>query len=150
MALPRRQAGTLTVLLATVFALVVRSIGGVAAGVLIAAAGYWTAGAVALLIMHGTPLGSPGGPPSTADVSAHLAFATAASFLGGLVAVRIAGHRPHLHALILGGLLATSVFLGFSKPASNWPAWFPYGMAVACGCGAFFASRFSIRHTSSV
>lgn len=115
-----------------------------------AAVGYWIAAVVALLIMHGIPLGSSGGPPSTADVSAHLAFATAASFVGGLVAVRIAGYRPHLHALVLGGLLATSVFLGFSKPASNWPAWFPYGMAVACGCGAFLASRFAIRRSSSL
>lgn len=130
------------------FTLVLRSIGGVVTGGLIAAAGYWIAGVVALLIMHGIPLGSSGGPPSTADVSAHLAFATAASFLGGLVAVRIAGHRPHLHALILGGLLAISVFQGFSKPASAWPVWFPYGMAVACGCGAFLASRFAIRRTS--
>ena len=130
--------------------LVFKSIGGVVAGGMIVAAGYWIAAVVALLIMHGIPLGSSGGPPSTADVSAHLAFATAASFVGGLVAVRIAGYRPLLHALVLGGLLGTSVFLGFSKPASNWPAWFPYGMAVACGCGAFLASRFAIRRSSSL
>jgi hypothetical protein len=85
-----------------------------------------------------------------ADVSAHLAFATFASFAGGLAAVRIAGYRPYLHALVLGGLLGTSVFLGFSKPTSNWPAWFPFGMAVACGCGAVLASRFEIRRSSSV
>ena len=132
------------------YTLVLKSIGGVVAGGMIAAAGYWIAAVVALLIMHGIPLGSSGGPPSTADVSAHLAFATAASFVGGLVAVRIAGYRPHLHALVLGGLLGTSVFLGFSKPASNWPAWFPYGMAVACVCGAFLASRFAIRRSSSL
>ena len=129
--------------------LVLKSIGGLVAGGLTAAAGYWIAAVVALLLMHGLPLGSPGGPPTTADVSAHLAFATAASFGGGLVAVRIAGYRPQLHALVIGGLLATFMFLGFSKPASNWPAWFPYGMAVACGCGAVLASRFAIRRSSS-
>lgn len=129
--------------------LVLKSIGGVVAGGLVAAAGYWVAAVVALLVMHGLPLGSPGGPPTTADVSAHLAFATAASFGGGLVAARIAGYRPHLHALVIGGLLATFMFLGFSKPASNWPAWFPYGMAVACAGGAALASRFAIRRSSS-
>lgn len=129
--------------------LVLKSIVGVVAGGLVAAAGYWMEAVVALLVMHGLPLGSPGGPPTTADVSAHLAFAIAASFGGGLVAVRIAGYRPHLHALVIGGLLATVMFLGFSKPTSNWPAWFPYGMAVACVVGAVLASRFAIRRSSS-
>ena len=129
--------------------LVLKSIGGVVAGGLVAVAGYWIAAVVALLSMRGLPLGSPGGPPTTADVSAHLAFATAASFGGGLVAVRIAGYRPHLHALVTGGLLAIFMFLGFSKPASNWPAWFPYGMAVACAGGAVLASYFALRRSSS-
>jgi len=129
--------------------LVLKSVGGVVAGALVAAAGYWIAAIVALLLMHGLPLGSRGGPPTTADVSAHLAFATAASFSGGVVAVRIAGYGPHLHALAIGVLLATFMFLGFSKPASNWPAWFPYGMAVACGGGAVLASRFAIRRSLS-
>lgn len=128
--------------------LVLKSIRGVVGGGLVAAAGYWGAAAVALLVMHGLPLGGPGGPPTTADVSAHLAFATAASFGGGMVAVRIAGYRPHFHALAVGGLFATFMFLGFSKPASNWPVWFPYGMAVACVSGAAFASRFAIRRSS--
>lgn len=129
--------------------LVLKSIGGVVAGGLVAAAGYWIAAIVALLVMHGLPLGSLGGNPTMADVSAHLAFATAASFGGGVVAVRIAGYRPHLHALAIGGLLATFMFLGLSKPTSSWPAWFPYGMAVACAGGAFLASHFAIRRSSS-
>jgi hypothetical protein len=120
-----------------------KSISGVVAGGMVAAVAYWIAVVVAFLIMHGIPLGSPGGPPTTADVSTHLAFAAAASFCGALVAVRIAGHQPCLHALVLGGLLGLSVFLGFSKPASHWPAWFPYGMALACGCGAVLAGRFA-------
>ena len=129
---------------------ILKSIGGVAAGGLIAAVGYWIAAVVALLVMHGIPLGSSGGPPTMADVWVHLALATAASFAGCLVAGWIADYRPHIHALVLGGLLGTLVLLGFSKPASNWPIWFPYGMAVACGCGAVLASRFAIRSPSSV
>ena len=136
--------------MALALTLAAKSISGVVAGGMIAASGYWIAAVIALLAMHGIPLGSSGGPPSTADVSAHLVLASGASFVGGLVAIRIAGYRPRLHALVLGGLLGTAVFLGFSKPASNWPAWFPYGMAVACGCGAFLASRLAIRRTSSL
>lgn len=128
---------------------VLRSIGAIVAGGLVAAIGYWAAAVVALLVMHGLPLGSPGGAPTTADVSAHLAFAAAASLGGGLVAMRIAGCRPRLHALAMGGLLAMSMFLGFSKPASNWPVWFPYGMAVAFATGAALASRLAIRRSSS-
>lgn len=133
----------------TVGTLVLKSIGGLIAGGLVAAAGYWVAAVVAFIVMHGLPLGSPGGPPTTADISVHLAFATAASFGGGLVAAWIAGYRPQLHALVIGGLLAMSMFLGFSKPATHWPAWFPYGMAVACATGAVLASRFAIRRSSS-
>lgn len=82
--------------------LVLKSIGGVVAGALVAAAGYWIVAVVAFLLMHGLPLGSARGPPTTADVSVHLVFATAVSLSGRIVAVRIAGHRPHLHALATG------------------------------------------------
>lgn len=128
----------------TVPTFVLRSCGGIVAGALVAAAGYWIAAVAALLVMHGLPLGSPGGPPTTADVSAHLAFAAVASLGGGLVAARIAGYRPGLHASAIGGLLAIVMFLGFSKPASQWPAWFPYGMAVACAVGAVLAGWLAI------
>jgi hypothetical protein len=129
--------------------LVLRSVGGVVAGALVAAAGYFIAAVAALLLMHGIPLGSQGGPPTPADVSTHLTLATAAAFCGGRVAVRIARFQPSLHAAVTGGLLATFMFLGFSKPASNWPAWFPYGMAVACAAGAVLASRVATRRSSS-
>lgn len=129
--------------------LALRSIGGVVTGAFIAVIGYWLAAVVALLVMDGIPLGSAGGSPSTADVSVHLALATTGSFGGALIAMWIAGYRPQLHAVVLGALLGVSAFLGFSKPTSNWPAWFPYGMALACGCGALLASRFANRRSSS-
>lgn len=129
--------------------LILKSIGSVAAGALVAAVGYWIAAVVALLLMHGLPLGSPGGPPTASDVSIHLLFAAVAGFSGGIVALRIAGHKPRLHAFATGALLATFMFLGFSKPASNWPGWFPYGMAVAFGGGAVLAGRFGVRRSIS-
>lgn len=129
--------------------LVLKSIGGVVAGALVAAAGYWIAAVVALLLMHGLPLGSPGGPPATSDVSVHLVFAAVAGFSGGIVALRVAGYKPRLHAFATGALLAAFMFLGFSKPASNWPGWFPHGMALAFGGGAVIAGRFRVRRSLS-
>jgi hypothetical protein len=128
--------------------LALRSVGGIVVGAFVAAIGYWIAAVVALLLMHGIPLGSAGDPISAADVSIHLVFAIASSFVGALVAMRIAGYRPRRHAAALGALLCISAFLGFSKPTSNWPAWFPYGMALACGCGALLASRYANRRSS--
>lgn len=128
---------------------VLKSIGAVVVGGLTAVVGYWMAAVIALVAMHGIPLGSSGGPPTTADVSAHVLFAAAASLGGGFVATRIADYKPRMHALVLGGVLALLAFLGFSKPSSNWPDWFPYGMAAACAGGAFVASRWAPRRTGS-
>lgn len=127
-----------------------KSVRGIVAGALVAVAGYWIAAVIALLMVHGVPLGSAGGPPTVWDASLHLVLAAAASFVGGLVAVRSAGHRPLFHALAVGGLVATLMFLGFSKPASTWPGWFPYGMALACGGGALLAGRFAGRRKSPI
>lgn len=117
------------------------------AGVLIAAIGYWIGAVIAFFTMHGIPLGSPGGPPTRADVSVNLALSIAASFGGAFATVRIAGHRPALHALVLGVLLAMSVLAAFANAAGNWPAWFPYGMAIACAGGAVAAGQWVVRRS---
>ena len=120
---------------------VLKSIGGVVIGGIVTAVTYWIAIVVAFLAMHGIPLGSAGGPPTTGDVTVHLAAAAGASFAGGRVAARIAGHRPRLHALVPGLLLGTGAFIGLSKPPSNWPDWFAYAMASVCIGGAILAGR---------
>lgn len=120
---------------------ILKSVAGIAAGVAVAVIAYWFAAVVALISMHGIPLGSPGGPPTPADVSVYLLFGAAATFGGALVATRIAGRPAPRHALLVGALLAAGAFAGFSKPSSNWPAWFPFAIASACACGAALAGR---------
>lgn len=39
---------------------------------------------------------------------------------------------------------------GIRKTRQQLAGWFPYGMALACGCGAFLASRVAIHRSSSV
>jgi hypothetical protein len=120
---------------------VFKSIGGVVVGAIVAGVTYWIAIVVAFLAMHGIPLGSAGGPPTTGDISVHLAAAAAASLWGGRVAARIAAYRPHLHAWVPGAVLGTTAFLGLSKPSSHWPDWFAYAIASACMGGAVLAGR---------
>lgn len=113
---------------------------GVACGVLIAMLAYWFASAVALLLLHGLPLGSgAGGAPTSGDSIAQIALAAAACYGGAAVSVRVAGHHPTVHALLTGGLVGVFMAFGFSKPTSLWPAWFAYAMALACVCGAWLA-----------
>lgn len=109
----------------------------VVAGTLAAVVGYWCAAVVALLTMHGIPMGSAGGPPTTADGLVSLAIAAAASCGGGLLTARIAAGRYVM--LAPGLLLGVMSVVGFSRPSSHWPSWFPYGMAASCAAGALLA-----------
>lgn len=122
-----------------------RSLVAVTAASIVAIVAYWCAAVVALLTMHGIPLGSAGGPPTAADISVHLALAALASFGGCLVAFRIARTSPHLHAWAVGAVLAIGAIAGFGKPSSQWPAWFSVGMAASCSVGAIAASRWRMR-----
>jgi hypothetical protein len=124
---------------------VLRSIGGVAAGGIVTAVTYWIAIVIAFLAMHGIPLGSAGGPPTTGDLAVHHVAAAGASLGGGRVAARIARYRPHLHALAPGALLGSASFVGLSKPSSNWPDWFAYAMAAVCIGAAILAGRMAAR-----
>lgn len=91
---------------------------------------YWVIAVVAYLSMHGIPLGNPGGPPTPADLAIHLAAAILASATAGMVTERLAPFRPMAFVAILAFSLALLAFLGFSKPASNWPAWFAAAFAL--------------------
>lgn len=115
---------------------VVALLGGTAGAVIV----YWVGAVVALIIMHGIPLGSAGGPPTTGDIVVHLGLGLVAAFCGGLVATRIAAIRPGAHALACGVLLAVGAIVGFGKPTSHWPAWFGFGVAAVCLLGALAAA----------
>ena len=122
-----------------------RRVVAVIAGVPAAIIAYWCGAVVALLLMHGIPLGSTGGPATNGDVSLHLVLAVLASFGGALVAIRIARSSPLATAWATGLLLGAGAIAGFSKPASQWPAWFAFGMAAASILGAVAAGRWAVR-----
>lgn len=112
-----------------------RSIAALVVGAGIASITYWVGAVIALLAMHGIPLGSPSGPPTRADVLVHLSLAAVATYAGSAMSMRIALGRRELHAIALGVLLAIMVLFGFSKP-NNWPGWFGAAMALACILGS--------------
>jgi len=116
-------------------------------GGFVAAVGYWVGAVIALLMMHGIPLGGPGGGPSRGDVVAHLVIAAVAALAGTSVAIRIERQRAGHNAVILALLLATIVLFGFSKRGSSWPTWFPIAMAAASFFGGFFSWRFTGRRS---
>jgi hypothetical protein len=119
-----------------------RSILAIAVGGVVAAVGYYVGAVIALLTMHGIPLGSPGGPATRGDVLAHLVIAMITTFAGATVATRIEPQWPERNAFILGLLLGTAVLIGFSKRGSGWPAWFPIALAAACLLGGVLVGRF--------
>lgn len=104
---------------------------------------YWVIAVVAYLSMHGIPLGNSGGPPTPADLAIHLVGATLASATAGLVTERLAPLRPMAFVIALAFSLALFAFLGFSKPASNWPAWFAVAFALAVIMGGIAGGLFS-------
>lgn len=121
-----------------------RSIAALVVGAGLASIVYWVGAVIALLAMHGIPLGSPGGPPTWADLLVHLSLAAAGSLAGSSVTMRIAGRRRELYASALGVLLAIIVLVGFSKP-NNWPGWFGPAMAAACIIGSLVAAAIGAR-----
>jgi hypothetical protein len=118
---------------------VLRGAAGIAAGLVSAVLVYWAAAVIAMLGMRGVPLGSSGGPPTTAELGLHLLFAAAGSAIGGYVALRMANGR-RAPALIVGMTLAAGAIMGFGKQTSNWPSGFGLGMGAACLCGAVIAA----------
>ena len=110
----------------------------------IAAIVYWIGAVIALLAMHGIPLGSPGGPPTRADILVHVMLAAGGTLVGSSASMRIASSQRELHAIALGALLAIIVLAGFSKP-NNWPGWFGSAMAAACILGSLAAAAISGR-----
>lgn len=121
-----------------------RSIAALVIGTAIASIVYWVGAVIALLAMHGIPLGSAGGPPTRADLLVHLSLAAVGTFAGSRVSMRIGRGPPELHTIALGVLLAIIVLVGFSKP-NNWPGWFGPAMAAACIFGSLVAAAISAR-----
>lgn len=88
-------------------------------------------GVVAIFVLlHGIPLGASPGPPTTSFYIMNLGAGLLAGLVAGSVTARIA-HPPRRPAIMLLGVAMAAVLLwGFSKPGSQWPAWYPGAIAL--------------------
>lgn len=123
----------------------IRGILAIAAGGVVAVVAYWVGAVIALLLLRGIPMGSSGGPPTGLELALHLALGGTACLLGATLAVRISRASPQLYAGVLALILGAAAFVGFGKPASNWPVWFGAGMAAMCLLGGATAAVWTTR-----
>jgi hypothetical protein len=117
-----------------------RSIVATLVGLLIVMVTFWIGAVIAEISLHGIQLNSPGGPPTTADLIAHLAIGAAAAFCGTAIAVRVAQRSPVWHAGAVTLVLAVIAILGYGTATSHWPPWFGFAMAAAFAGGALAAA----------
>lgn len=118
----------------------VRHLGGVLAGLLLAVLLFQFGAVVALLVTVGIPLGASPGPPGLAYFALNLGFALLAAAVAGWVAARVARTRVRSTALVLAATLAVLALWGFSKPASQWPGWYPPVLALVAVTGVFLGA----------
>ena len=112
-----------------------RSLTAVLAGFLTACVLYQLGAAVAFISLYGIPLGYSGEPPGVAYFTLNLGFSLGAALAGGWITARIARHRPIAHSVALASVAAVFVLWGFSKPGSDWPAWYPPALALVATIG---------------
>ncbi|HUF66576.1 MAG TPA: hypothetical protein VMM17_11440 [Gemmatimonadaceae bacterium] len=116
-----------------------RSLIAVTAGSVAAFLAYWFGAVVALIVMHGIPLGSAGGAPATADIAVHLGLTAIATFGGSRLAIRLGRTAPRAHGLAVGLVLAVGAVAAFGGASSSWPRWFGFAIAAASCAGAIAA-----------
>jgi hypothetical protein len=109
---------------------VVRSIIAVLAGGAVAAVLFQVGAAVAFVVLHGIPLGASPGRLTVGYFVLNLAFAGIAAIAGGRLTARLARQRRRTHVGALALLLAAMALWGFSRPASQWPGWYPPVLAL--------------------
>jgi hypothetical protein len=106
-------------------------IGGIVAAVL-----FQVGAIVALLGVYGIPLGAESPNPGVLYFVINLGFAALGAGLGGWLAARLVGGRPLVPAAALALGLAVLALWGFSRPSSQWPAWYPGALALVGGGAA--------------
>ena len=106
-------------------------------------------GAIVLLVTAiGLPLGSTGRDPTPGEYLGLLVIAGAAAAVGGHIAAGIARSRSTLAVLAAAALLAGGALWGFSKPASQWPAWWAPVLAGTAAVGVWLGGTvLASRHT---
>lgn len=115
---------------------VVRSIIAVLAGGAVAAVLFQVGAAVAFVVLYGIPLGASPGRPTVGYFVLNLGFAGIAAIAGGRLTARLARQRIRTHVGALALVLAGMSLWGFSRPASQWPSWYPPVLALVGVAGA--------------
>jgi hypothetical protein len=115
----------------------VRSIIAVIAGGAVAAVLFQVGAAVAFIVLYGIPLGASPGPPGVGYFALNLGFAGVAAFAGGWITSRIARQRSRAPVAAVGVALAVLALWGFSRPASQWPGWYPPVLAFVALVGTY-------------
>lgn len=113
-----------------------RNVIAVLAGGLVAAVLFQVGAVVAFVGLYGIPLGASPGPPGSGYFAINLGFAALAAVAAGWVTARLAGPRPLAPVGALAVVLAAVVSWGFTKPASQWPGWYPPVLALVGLVGA--------------
>jgi hypothetical protein len=106
----------------------------VLAGGLVATVLFQVGAVIAFVSLYGIPLGASPGPPGVRYFAMNLGFAALAAMVAGWVTARVARPRPRPAVGALAVVLAAVALWGFTKPASQWPRWYPValgGIAVA-------------------
>jgi hypothetical protein len=97
--------------------------------------------AIAFVALYGIPLGASPGPPGISYFSLNLGFAAAAAFAGGRITRRVASQRSLAPVMVVGVALAVLALWGFSRPASQWPGWYPAVLACVALLGTYAGGR---------
>jgi hypothetical protein len=126
----------------------VRSLVAVAAGAAVAAGLFQVGAIVALVQVFGLPLGASGGPASIGYYVLTLGFAVVAAALGGYVSGRLARPNGRGAVVTLALLVAVGALWGFSRPASQWPAWYPATLALVGVAGTLLGGRLGARRAA--
>jgi hypothetical protein len=101
-----------------------RNVIAVLAGGLTGAALYQLGAVIALVVLYGIPLGSSPEPPGVPYYILNLSFAALAAGAAGLVTARLARPDPRAAIALVAVILAGVSLWGFTRPASQWPAWY--------------------------
>ena len=120
---------------------IMRSMVGVIVGATVAVVLFQVGAGVAFVALYGIPLGASPGPPGISYFALNLGFAAAAAFAGGRVTCRIASQRSLAPVMVVAVALAALALWGFSRPASQWPGWYPPVLACVALLGTYAAGR---------
>lgn len=85
---------------------------------------------ITFVALYGIPLGASPEPPGLGFFTLNLGFAGAAALTGGWVTARLASEHPLAHVIVLMLGIVVLVLWGFTKPASQWPNWYPTTLAL--------------------